>query len=474
MTRKKILMRAGTTVLENLYATKTIFDDAIGGNVGNLIYANSVLRALMTGQDVEIEADHYYGEFGKYTDRDAERINSEYEAYIIPFADAFRSDFIRSMKRLTSFIKKLTIPVVIVGVGVSSGSQGNIMDPLPQDDAVRELVSEVLKHSAIVGVRGESTYRYLTEKLGFPEDSVTVIGCPSMYTFGPDLTLKKEADLKPESRIIITDTRYSSPGEYIGDEIQKFLIGVSEEYPDFTFIPQLVRELKEIYIGAPYSRDKSILYPGDLDAELFKDGRAKFFLNVPTWLDFASEADFAVGPRIHGSIAPVLAGTPSLAIVKDIRMKELVTYHHLAHVDISEVHADSRLADLIEGKDFHEFEKYQEENFIHYLDFLHKNGLSTIYDKDIHIKEAPLDKRLEGLKLYGAVTPFSTASHKERLRREGEYFSREEATIKELKDRINEKNRIISGLHRSLEEAEKKSLFESLRKIRHRLKKNSI
>ena len=468
MTQKKILMRAGTTVLENLYATKTIFDDAIGGNVGNLVYANSVLRTLMTDEEMEIEADHYYAEFGKYKDSDAERINSEYSAFVIPFADAFRSDFIRSMKRITAFIRKLTIPVIIIGVGVASGEK-DFMEPLPQDDTVKALIKEVLSRSAVVGVRGESTYRYLTEKLGFPKDSVTVIGCPSMYTFGPDLSLKKEPDLNPSSKIIITDTRYRSPGEYIGNDIQKFLIGVSEEYPDFTFIPQLLRELKEIYIGAPYSRDHSILYPGNLDSPLFKDGRGKFFLNVPTWLDFASKADLAVGPRIHGSIVPVLAGTPALAIVKDVRMQELVSYHHLAHVDISEVHADSRLSDLVRGKDFHEFEKYQEENFLHYLDFLHKNGLKTIYDGDIHIKEAPLDRRVSRMKLYGAVTPFYHASHSERLRREGEYFSREEKKIKELKDRIDEKNSRISELNTSLNEFKKKKNYGIIQRICRKL-----
>lgn len=205
MKKRKILMRAGTTVLENLYATKTIFEDAIGGNVGNLVYANSVLRALLTDDEVEIVPDHYYAEFGKYSAKDISRINEEFEAYIIPFADAFRKDFIRSMKRMTNFIKRLRIPVIIVGVGVSADYGQDIMEPMPQDDAVRELVTEVLNRSSVVGVRGESTYRYLTDKLGFPKDSVTVIGCPSMYTFGPDLKLKKEVNLTPESKIIITD-----------------------------------------------------------------------------------------------------------------------------------------------------------------------------------------------------------------------------------------------------------------------------
>ncbi|MDD6381104.1 MAG: polysaccharide pyruvyl transferase family protein [Lachnospiraceae bacterium] len=458
MKKRKILMRAGTTVLENLYATKTIFEDAIGGNVGNLVYANSVLRALLTDDEVEIVPDHYYAEFGKYSAKDISRINEEFEAYIIPFADAFRKDFIRSMKRMTNFIKRLRIPVIIVGVGVSADYGQDIMEPMPQDDAVRELVTEVLNRSSVVGVRGESTYRYLTDKLGFPKDSVTVIGCPSMYTFGPDLKLKKEVNLTPESKIIITDTRYKAPGIYIGDDIQKFLIHVSEEYPDFTFVPQLLRELKEIYIGAPYSRDKNILYPANLDSPLFKDGRGKFFLNVPTWLDFASKMDLAVGPRIHGSIAPVLAGTPALAIVKDTRMQELVTYHHLAYVTMDEVHADTELADLIDGKDFHEFEKYQEANFDHYLDFLHANGLRTIYDEDKHIKEAPLDRKVSSMKLYGAVTPFYTASHSEQLRREGEYFSREEAKIQEYRDRINQKNRTIDDL-------KSRGLFGTLRQI---------
>ena len=44
-----------------------------------------------------------------------------------------------------------------------------------RDDAVRRLCDEVLRRSRSVGVRGEITYAYLTEMLGYPKESVDLI-----------------------------------------------------------------------------------------------------------------------------------------------------------------------------------------------------------------------------------------------------------------------------------------------------------
>ena len=73
------------------------------------------------------------------------------------------------------------------------------------------------------------------------------------------------------------------------------------------------------------------------------------------------------------------------------------------------------------------------------------------------------------MKLYGAVTPFYHVSHSERLRREGEYFSREEEKIKELKDRINAKNSRISELNTSLDEFKKGKIYGIIRMIGRKL-----
>src|SRR5699024_11966880 len=58
-----------------------ILNNLIGGNVGNLIYAYSIYRNLMT-EDVEIIPDKY-----KIDPNQADYINENYDAYIIPLAD---------------------------------------------------------------------------------------------------------------------------------------------------------------------------------------------------------------------------------------------------------------------------------------------------------------------------------------------------------------------------------------------------
>ena len=51
-----------------------------------------------------------------------ERANSEFDVFVVPMANAFRADFVDSLDRLTDFIERLTIPVVVVGVGAQSST----------------------------------------------------------------------------------------------------------------------------------------------------------------------------------------------------------------------------------------------------------------------------------------------------------------------------------------------------------------
>src|SRR5690625_7501579 len=91
-----------------------IFKNSIGGNVGNLIYAYSVYRTLMT-QNTKIEPDYYN------TNSDPKRaakINEKYDCYIIPLADAFRPNFAPLLRSYTRLIKQLKIPVYVIVVGL--------------------------------------------------------------------------------------------------------------------------------------------------------------------------------------------------------------------------------------------------------------------------------------------------------------------------------------------------------------------
>src|SRR5699024_8799222 len=87
-----------------------INNNSIGGDVGNLIYAYTVYRTLMT-EDTNSVADYYSRQPKK-----ADEINEKHDAYIIALADEFRTNFIPVVEDCTKLIKRLKIPVVVLGV----------------------------------------------------------------------------------------------------------------------------------------------------------------------------------------------------------------------------------------------------------------------------------------------------------------------------------------------------------------------
>src|SRR5690625_3221177 len=117
---KNILIRSGMSPFDTFDAPHIIMNNSIGGNVGNLIYQYSAFRTLMT-EGTTITPDYY-----NFSPKRADEINEKYDCYVIPLADAFRPDFVPSLRRYTSLIKKLKIPVRSEErrVGKESNTQG--------------------------------------------------------------------------------------------------------------------------------------------------------------------------------------------------------------------------------------------------------------------------------------------------------------------------------------------------------------
>ncbi|MFM7987042.1 MAG: polysaccharide pyruvyl transferase family protein, partial [Candidatus Fonsibacter sp.] len=73
----------------------------IGTNSGNLIFSTAAAKLLTTAtQSIHVDTFNPGPE-------DADRINSEYEHYVIPLANAFRPNFVDHLDRLSSCIEKL-------------------------------------------------------------------------------------------------------------------------------------------------------------------------------------------------------------------------------------------------------------------------------------------------------------------------------------------------------------------------------
>lgn len=427
---RNILIRSGISPLDSFDAAYMIDKNSIGSNVGNLIYAYSVYRTLLT-EDTNIVPDYYSTD---YSTKRAQEINENYDCYIIPLADAFRPTFIPLLRNYTKLIKKLTIPVVVIGVGLRAPFEPKLNEGFPFDEDVKAFVSAVLEKSNMIGLRGEITSKYLT-RLGFREGvDHTVIGCPSMYTFGRDLNIRKTNITKDS--LICVNSSMSSP-----KNVLDFITRGMEDYPNYYFIPQWLREMVLVYAGAPAIPGNAENYPAKMSSPAYMNNRVRYFLNAPTWIDFIAKADLSFGARLHGNVTATIAGTPSIIIPKDARMRELAEYHNLTSVWWDDINENTKLEELIDLVDFDAPSKVQARNFDNFIDFLNKNKLDHIYVDDNYPTEIPLDKKMESVVKLDPISPVSGCTMEEMVARWEKYYPLVEAKEKRAKKKREDKHK---------------------------------
>ncbi|WP_225369811.1 hypothetical protein [Methanobrevibacter arboriphilus] len=205
--------------------------NSIGNNVGNLIYQYGVFRTL-TSENLEVIPDYYGVENGKIKLNDAEKINDNYIAYVCPFADAFRPNFIKNLKLYTKLIEKLEIPFIVAGIGVKTSIKKLDNKNFSFDNEVCDFINAVNGTGTIVGVRGEITADYLTN-LGFEENTDFMItGCPSMFTFGKHMKINTKG-ITYKSTVSINSSLKSSRS------IIKFISKSSEEFYKYYFFTSM-------------------------------------------------------------------------------------------------------------------------------------------------------------------------------------------------------------------------------------------
>ncbi|WP_100448594.1 polysaccharide pyruvyl transferase family protein [Glycomyces xiaoerkulensis] len=370
---KRILIRAAKHPFEPVSALGTIKRRTIATNVGNLLFSDAVFKHLTTPEvEVHINGPQLNGD-----PRDAERINEEYDAFVVPLANAFRPSFKGPLSQMTKLIKRLRIPVVVPGVGAQTGLAGDLERLKAVEEEVIEFVRAVLDRSATMGVRGELTADYLAS-LGF-KDHVEVIGCPAMFAHGKGFRIEKKVDkLTADSSVALS---YSPASRGLG-AFQELVESMLSEYSDLTYFPQNDVDLEMLYWGDT-SRQSDLATSGtarNLADPILRGTRAVFPIDPRPWMDDLAERDFAIGTRIHGNMAAILAGTPAYVMAHDSRTLELARYLGIPHRDLSKLEAGATAADLYEELDFSGFNAGYYERYERYIAFLTANGLDNCFD----------------------------------------------------------------------------------------------
>lgn len=388
----KILVRCGMLPFENFSEKEVIYYDSIGTNSGNLLFQYSVIKALMTEEN-EIFSDRY-----KIDINNADYINENYDCYVLPMADAFRTDFIENLKNYTKLIKKLTIPVYVIGIGLRTNYNAQELS-FDFDNEVKDFVSAVLEKSTCIGLRGPITGQYLT-KLGFKENQdFVVIGCPSMYSFGGNLDVQSPK-IHQDSIIAINGNRITK------DETWEKIYNLSEIFSKSYFIPQEYDELFLTYAGGPSIEINTTKFPSDYNSLYYRLGNVKFFISALEWFRFMKTVNYSIGSRLHGNIVATVSGTPNLTIAIDSRMRELAEFHGLPYVSEAEFLEIDNLEKYISEIDYSNIGITHKKNFNNFKDFLKKNNLKNIYETKEY-ENLALDNIIDNVTTTKVIEPIS-------------------------------------------------------------------
>lgn len=403
---KKILIHATPSPLDTYTPEEVWMQNLVHNNMGNVAFPFGLFRNL-TMEDTTVVSDWY----GKKLPS-PEEVNANYEAYILPMANDFGGHFVKEMVALTEFINKLTIPVVVVGIGGAFSDDNPSFDkPRSYDEVSKNFINAVLNHSDKLGLRGEITGRYL-ESLGYIEGKhFQVIGDPTLYNFGSNLKIR-DFKLTNTTRIAFNMTP-SAP-----EQALRFLNKIPENFENVAYIPQDLAEFSKIYagqmtMGGKVLRDELDYFPNNFNDIVYRDGKIKWYMSAPSWIEDMKNFDLSIGTRIHGNILPTAAGTPTLTMYFGARLRELTEFHHLPRIDAKTVNPNDTLEDLIQNVDFHEPERYHRENYNNFVRFMDDNGLNHSYKHTT--EELPFDRQLAQTELLPPIVPINKVTDVEEL-----------------------------------------------------------
>ncbi|MFF0832567.1 MULTISPECIES: polysaccharide pyruvyl transferase family protein [unclassified Streptomyces] len=437
---KRILLRSGKSPYDVFSVEQALHQDVIATNSGNLIFQDAAHKILET-PDTEV-----FSNGGRTEVAAAARINAEYDAFVVPLANAFRPSFEVALQRLTRLISKLRIPVVVLGVGAQTGVGYDAARLKRIEPTVRDFCSAVLERSASIGVRGEFTEQYLRD-MGFKD--IEVIGCPSLFMHGRELDVRKKTDgLTAESRIAINGSHSAVGKQGLGRVISR----THERYPNLRFIGQNLSDARQLHwrdLSDPVASRVTAM-PTHPDHPMYREDKVRVYVDPITWIDELRPFDFSFGSRIHGNIAALLAGTPATVLCGDSRTLELCRYFEIPHQLLEKVGKDLEATDparLYEQADFSGLVGNHAERFDRFTAFLDKNGLQNTFTHGDG--GAAFDKRMRSLSFPPGVRPWNDTDltslttrfgwlHTQvgELSKDNERLRREVARAKRVKDAV--------------------------------------
>lgn len=388
-------MRAARNPLHPYSALEVLKNDLIGRNSGNLIFAGAS-HYLLSAEGTSVDTDAMLARSDW-----ANRANAEYDGVVLPLANCFRNSFKNQLESLTEGIRKLRIPFAMLSGGVQAARDDTNFDSLePIKDTVIKFASAVLDHSTALSVRGDFTAEYLNS-LGFSD--VEVVGCPSMTRVGYQHQI-----VVPRLSPSVAKIGYGAqPGK---NTLGSFIRRMEDGGHQAIFVAQDIRTLEMLlWHREKYPRSSELDLPTRLEHRHIASGNVVFFLDASTWINWASSQDIYIGPRIHGALAAVSAGTPALLVAHDARTAELAEYHQIPYTSPIEIQNTRNLETVWEKLKYERFNEGHQARVRKVVEYLNRNGFKTTLDEDQANARALYKRQVDRLSLPDAVTGADTS-----------------------------------------------------------------
>ena len=238
----RLLIRSGKDPFTPVVAESTLTQDVFNSNSGNYLFQHSVWKALsVDGAELVSNGDAVRARAARAgRRRRGSTTSSTTSSCRWPTRSGPSSR--PASTGSASCSKSVTIPVTVTGIGAQAPHGQGIESLAPIADTVKTFVGLVLDRSASIGVRGEFTRSYLLS-LGFPDDSIDVIGCPSLFLHGRDFTVDKKVDAITTDSPLALNLTPEVPG------IGAFATAQAERHPNLTYIGQDAHDLRLLLWG---------------------------------------------------------------------------------------------------------------------------------------------------------------------------------------------------------------------------------
>jgi Polysaccharide pyruvyl transferase len=307
-----------------------------GRNTGNNMFWYAVSNQISAPKD-------YYG-----WSADTKRINATADCLVIVAANwIFEKG---DLSALANVLERVTVPVVVVGLGVQAPNAERQLDLKPGTLRFVDLLRE---KKIDVCVRGESTGEWLKER-GL--ENVHVTGCPSNF-INPTLNLGEVIEAKFNrnvSNVVISVA--ASPAHAAANSKLAQLVADRNWLcivQDPIDVLDVIAGNLDNAAGLERLRQSMLPMPSDeADVGTWVLNHYQAFYDAEAWMDGLKRYDLQIGTKLHGSMACFQAAVPSIFVTHDLRTKELAASMGVPSVSRGDMLKSASVEELVEKAAF--------------------------------------------------------------------------------------------------------------------------